>query len=662
MSHRPPGFVRARTDPDVIMMVCTAGHVDHGKTRLVRLLTGCETDRLKEEKERGLTIELGFAPCLLRGEVAVGIVDVPGHEKFVRNMVAGVSGIDVAVLIIAADDGVMPQTVEHLQIMELVGVRHGLVALTKIDLVSPERVQAVSEEIRDFLVGTFMEGARICPVSSETFEGFFEFYDVLVEEIQGVSKRRSDGVFRMPILNVFSREGFGVVVTGVPIDGAVELGQQVELVPGGQKGKVRGLQRFLRSASEGGFGQCLAMNVPEFAKSPPERGQVLCRPGYLESWESLHLGLKVVAGLGEPLRNAEQVVFHTGTSEQKGKLYLLEEKTLAGGSTGLASIVLSQPVPAAVHDKFILRRPSPAMTVAGGEIIGTSHSTGKPRRRQILGQLQAFVDSFAGVAPDGPERREREIEYFLRTEGAAGATSARIGKGTLLLEEVVAERLARLIGSGAVLELGADLYIHSESYQARLAEAAARVEEATSASSSLSLSVNDLRQGLDWPPALWNRVQEDLQARQLITRRGDRLVLEAAVSELGDADQERLEQILAIYERTGFQSPRPDQLPEMTGAPPSEIERLLELLCARGALMRIAKNVVLTRDCMKKAQETVVSTIQERGVLDSADFKHHIGSTRKYALAILDFLDGKGITVRSRNDRTLSRNYLKNLL
>jgi selenocysteine-specific elongation factor len=208
-SFAPPGLLRPEAHPDVVMMICTAGHVDHGKTKLVRLLTGCETDRLKEEQERGMTIELGFAPCFLGGNICIGIVDVPGHERFIKTMVAGVSGIDMTILVIAADDGIMPQTVEHLQIMELLGVRGGIVALTKIDMVPHEMAQQRIGEIEEFLKGSFLEGARICPVSSETFEGYGEFYDALVSYAGQIKREHRGGVFRMPVERAFSRQGRG---------------------------------------------------------------------------------------------------------------------------------------------------------------------------------------------------------------------------------------------------------------------------------------------------------------------------------------------------------------------------------------------------------------------------------------------------------------------
>ena len=667
MTHRPPGLLRARMDADLLMMVCTAGHVDHGKTRLVRLLTGCNTDRLKEEQERGLTIELGFAPCLLQGEICVGIVDVPGHEKFVRNMVAGVSGIDMCILVVAADDGVMPQTIEHLQIMELVGVRHGMVALTKIDMVSPERVSEVSVQVRELVAGGFMEGARVCPVSSETLQGFDGFYEELVEQAGRLTRRRSDHVFRMPVLNSFSSEGFGNVVTGIPVEGNVEIGQQVELVPGNHRGKVRGLQRFLRDAAEGGYGQCLAVNVPEFGKLQPQRGQVLCLPGYLAPVQSLHLVVRTVSGIDRPLKNAEEVVFHTGTSETRGKLYLLEGKTLGADQVGLADIVLTSPVVAAVHDKYIIRRSSPARTVAGGDIIGARADTKRERRSHAVEGLRAFLDFFAGVEPSSSERLSREIEYYLLGDGVTATSLARIARGTLIGEATAKEHLDGLIAAGRVLELGSDRqYLHADRYTWCRERAADRVREATDAGGALNLTISDLRQGYDWPLPVWNRIQEELEGEGLIQRSGDRYVLKGAVQEaddgLDDAERAVLTRILELYRESGFKSPRPEELPDLLCASPQPIDKLVKLLIAREELFRLSKNVYLSREYVIKAEDLVVSIIEDKGVLDSGEFKHHIGSSRKYALAILDFLDTRMVTTRMGNNRRLTRNYRNNML
>jgi len=659
MKYSPPGLLRAGVNPDVIMMICTAGHVDHGKTSLVKLLTGCNTDRLKVEQERGLTIELGFAPCFLGGNLCVGIVDVPGHEKFIRNMVAGVSGIEMTVLVVAADDGVMPQTVEHFQIMELLGVRHGMVALTKIDLVAEERVAEVRVEIAGFLKGTFMDGAPICPLSSETLDGYFEFYKTLVENIKSLAGRRRRGVFRMPIERVFSREGFGAVLSGIPVDGAVRLGDQVEVVPGNQTGRVRGIQRFLREADVGSFGQCLALNVSDLSKRPPLRGQVLCAPGYLKAATAFHLRVKAVGALEKPLQNAESIKFHTGTSEETGKLYLLEGKTLGEGAAGLATVVLSSPVAAAVHDRFIVRRLSPAVTIAGGEILAVAEDGQRPRKKEMAERLAAYCAMLEGVDPFSDEGLTRRLEYFLLVTRPAGAAPAEISRGTLLPIEGVKEGLARLGAAGKVLALGGDFWVHAEGYRACLATLKARLKQA--AENALSLNLADLRKDLAWAPPLWARLREELEEEKLVQARGAKLILREAADTFGGKERELLARLVALYENAKYETPRPDELPALLGAPQEHIDRLIEHLLNEGQLIRIAKNVLLTHNWFQQAQTLVVAIIKEEGVLNSGDFKTHIGSSRKYALAILDTLDARKVTIRIGNDRKLTRDYEKRL-
>jgi len=662
MKHQPPGLLQRGVDPEVIMMACTAGHVDHGKTALVKLLTGCNTDRLKAEQERGLTIELGFAPCFLGNNLCVGIVDVPGHEKFIKNMVAGVSGIDMTILVVAADDGIMPQTVEHFQIMDLLGVRHGIVALTKTDLVPPDRVQQVADDIRAFLAGTFMEDAPICPVSSETLDGFDQFYDVLVKDVAGIVKRRKVGVFRMPIERVFTQKGFGTVISGIPVDGTIAVGDQVEAVPGNQTGKIRGVQRFLRDASEGGYGQCLALNIPDFNRNPPVRGQVLCLPGYLKPARFFHVKLTAVTGLEKPLRNAEEVKFHTGTVEEPGKLYLLEDKTLGGGQTGLASIVLSDAVAAAAHDRFIIRRPSPAETVAGGEILAVSYTAQRPRKKQTLDRLNSYLASLEGADPTSDDGIDRRIAYFLRSDQRNGASLEEISRTMLLPPDVVSKSLSRLSDAEEVMALETDYFIHPEGYRACLAQVESRIEQVAAQKGLLNIPISDVRKGLDWPPAVWSRIQKDLERKNIVVVRGTTFVPQTAVKELNEADRTLMAKLINVYEDTGFHSPRPEELPGMLHAPQSRIDRLLEHLCNEGKLVRVAKNVVFSYNNFSKAQDMVVNIIREKGVLNSADFKYSIDSTRKYALAILDFLDSRRVTMRVQNDRKLNPDYQRYLL
>lgn len=662
IKQQPPGELKSGTKPNVLMMVCTAGHVDHGKTQLIRLLTGCETDRLKAEKERGLTIELGFAPCVLEGDLCIGIVDVPGHEKFIKNMVAGVSGIDMTILIVAADDGIMPQTIEHFQIMESLGVSSGIVAMTKIDLVSEERIRQLRGEIREFLKGSFMEKAPICPVSSQTYAGFPEFYEALVQQAKSLSRRSKLGIFRMPVSHVFTRKGYGVVVMGIPVVGTIHVGAEIEVVPGNQKGKVVGIQQFQNDTSRGEYGQCLALNIPDFDKKLPARGQVLSLPGYLEPATSFHIHLRTFHGLQNPIRHAEQVKFYTGTIEQLGKIYLLESEALGEGKAGLATIVLSDPVVAAPQDRFIIRRLSPLTTVAGGEILAVSRTEKRPKKKRIAERLREYMAFFQDVDPLSAEGLEKKVECCLSTELKNSASLNEISRETLLTKECVKDCLSRLIKSKKVIDLGSEYFIHSDTYSAFLSRVESRLKKAGTEEGALSLTISQLRQGFDWPVRLWKRIEEDLQRRNVVKREGTRFILQAAVEELSEERRRLMTEIQKLYAETGYHSPRPDELPERLQASKEEVDRILNYLYSQKKLIRLSKNVMLDYDSFKKAQDWVVNVIKEKGTLDSADFKQYIGSTRKYALGILDFLDSKRITVRSGNNRRLTPDYQKNLL
>ncbi len=660
MKKRPPGLLRPTEDPDVVMMIGTAGHVDHGKTRLVKLLTGCTTDRLKVEQERGLTIELGFAPCVLGGGLCVGIVDVPGHEKFIKNMVAGVSGIALTVLVIAADDGVMPQTIEHLEIMSLMGVEHGIVALTKTDLVDPGRVEEASASIAAFLKGTFMEGAGIFPLSSETGDGVFTFYDALVAEINSLSSARREGVFRMPIERTFTQKGFGTVVTGIPVAGSIAVGDQVELVPGGKTGRIRGIQRFLRDAKEGGYGQCLALNIAESGKEPAQRGQVVCAPGHLGPATCFHVSLQSVSRIDPPLRHNEQVKFHTGTSETPAKLFLLEDRVLPGGKHCHGSVVTEHPVAAAVGDRFILRRPSPAATVGGGVIVAITKGTLRPRKKELVHLFELRDEVLAAMDPGG--ETAKAVNLWLRLDEPHGAEAGQIARGALLTRDEADTALRELKTDGLIRELGTGHYIHSACYAEAVAEAEGRVRRAREEERALSLTLTELQKGLDWPQSLWHAVLADLEAKKSVRVRGAKVLLGGASAKLGAKDQLLMESILRIYEDGAFQSPRPDELPDLLKAPPAKSDMLVGYLCDEGQLVRLNKNVILGYANLKEAQDIVIRVIKAEGELDSADFKRHIRSSRKYALAILDYFDARRITVRADNRRKLAANHEDRLL
>ena len=322
----------------------TAGHIDHGKTSLIKAMTGTDTDRLKEEKERGITIELGFAALDLPGGQHLGIVDVPGHEKFIKNMVAGVTGIDIVVMIIAADEGVMPQTREHMEICMLLGVRHGLVAMTKIDLVDEEWMELALEDIRDFSQGTFLENSPVLPVSSVSGQGIPELIEALDEIAREIPPRPPSSLFRLPIDRVFTMKGFGTVITGTLVSGKVTLGDTIMVYPTGITSKVRGIQVHNQSAESAEAGMRTAINFQGLDKAAVQRGEVLSKPGDLIPSYMADLSFHYLASNKKPLKNRTLVRFHTGTSEILGNLILLDREELLAGDSTVAQLRLNSPV------------------------------------------------------------------------------------------------------------------------------------------------------------------------------------------------------------------------------------------------------------------------------------------------------------------------------
>jgi selenocysteine-specific elongation factor len=404
------------------------------------------------------------------------------------------------------------------------------------------------------------------------------------------------------------------------------------------------------------------LNIPEFAKKPPVRGQVLSLPGYLEAAQTFHVRLKTIRSLQNPIRHAEQIKFHTGTIEEVGKIFLLEDEVLQEGKTGLATVVVNKPVGAAAYDRFIIRRLSPLSTLAGGEILAVSRAEKRPRKKRLVEQLNALLVCFKDIDPMTPEAVEKRVEYFLKMGRKRSFSPEDISKGTLLTEEVVKNSLSSLVEQDKVIVLGPSLHIHTETYRQLLSEMESRLEKIASEQGTLILSSSQLRQDFDWSIRLWKRIEEDLQSKGVLKKKGNRFILQAAVEMLGEDERRLMTKIQKVYAEMGYHSPRPDELAEMFRSSQEQINRILDYLFSQRKLIRLSKNVVLDYDSFKKAQDRVVEIIQEKGALDSADFKQYIGSSRKYALGILDFLDSKRITVRSGNIRKLTPDYLMNLL
>ena len=430
----------------------TAGHIDHGKTSLIKAVTGTNTDRLKEEQLRGITIELGFASLDLPSGRHLGIVDVPGHEKFVKNMVAGATGIDMVAMVIAADEGVMPQTREHMEICSLLGVEHGLVALTKIDMIDAEWLELVEEDIREFVAGTFLEDKAIVPVSSASGEGLDAFVSALDDLSGRIPERSSSNLFRLPVDRVFTMKGFGTVITGSLMSGKVKIGDNVMIYPSGIPSKVRGIQVHGESVEEAHSGMRTAINFQGLEKASIERGQVLSTANALLPSYMVDVSLHYLESNKKKIKNRSRVRFHTGTSEIMGNLILLEQEDLRPGEDTVAQIRLDAPVAVVRDDRFVLRSYSPVRTIGGGQVLNPVPEKHKRFRPEV-------VEGLKGLITHDPED---VIAYHVMAAGVRGVSFSALMIMTNLSEKPLEKYLQAMLSRKDVLQIDKEqrLFVH----------------------------------------------------------------------------------------------------------------------------------------------------------------------------------------------------------
>ncbi|MDP6179894.1 MAG: selenocysteine-specific translation elongation factor, partial [Desulfatiglandales bacterium] len=431
----------------------TAGHIDHGKTSLIKALTGIDTDRLKEEKERGITIELGFAHMELPGGQLLGIVDVPGHEKFVKNMVAGATGIDLVALIVAADEGVMPQTREHLEICQLLNTKQGLVVLTKIDMVEPDWLELVREDVADFLSGTFLSRAPIVEVSSVTGEGLQELVQVLDTLVRELPERGMGNFFRLPIDRIFTMKGFGTVITGTTISGEIQTGDEVTIYPQGLSSRIRGIQAHNRELNEVRAGQRTAINLQGLEKGQIQRGYIIAAKDSLRSTFMIDVLLELLPSAPRKLKNRARVRIHTGTSEIISTVILLDRDELRQGDTCFAQIGLEQPTAILPRDRYVLRSYSPVRTIGGGEILSAL-----PRRRKRFSEA-----ALSELRRLNTGNLNEITEQFVNTGRFQGLEKRRLSFLTNTNKKKLNEILKLLLAQKKIIQYDKDreIFIHA---------------------------------------------------------------------------------------------------------------------------------------------------------------------------------------------------------
>ncbi|MGE4618211.1 MAG: selenocysteine-specific translation elongation factor [Planctomycetota bacterium] len=637
------------------VVVGTAGHIDHGKSSLVRRLTGIDPDRLPEEKDRGLTIDLGFAPMKLSDGELVGLIDVPGHEKFIRNMVAGASGIDLVVLVVAADDSVMPQTREHLDIMTILGVQKGIIAINKIDLVDPEMIELVEEEVRETVQGTFLADAPMLRVSAETQEGIDALRDQVQAMVKELPAKDETGVFRLPIQRVFSSKGHGTVVTGVPTSGAVEMDDRLEILPGGELGRVRGLQAYRVPVDRARAGHSTAINLADVDYHEIERGMVAATPGYFRATEMIEVSLKALDGISAPLVHRMPVRFLQGTMEAVGRLYLLDCQALEAGGEAVAQIRLDQPVVVAPGDRFVLRQTSPMVTLGGGEVLDQSRwrlKTGKDfvvssvrRKLEALGSPDAFLLSVM---------QDEELEIHEIEDLARRAAMTREEVETYLQQLQDREEIVSISTGKWVVKSGLD---RGGSRVMDAIEHAYREDPYR-----ISVKLLEIRDRTRLSDRFLESVVEQLENKKQIEKiRGGRVMLPGWEPDLPEQEKKVLQGFRDHLAQHLFEPARHEDLAGPLGTDVAMLEKMQALLIDRGEVLRIATDVALLAEAIPQALQKLAAFYRAEGAFTASQAKDVLGTTRKFAIPLLEYLDKAGWTRRNGDRREIRPEKLEEL-
>jgi selenocysteine-specific elongation factor len=639
-------------------VIGTAGHVDHGKSTLVEALTGIDPDRLREEREREMTIVLGFAWLTLPSGSQVGIIDVPGHKDFIKNMLTGVGGIDAALLVIAADEGIMPQTEEHLAILNLLRVRGGVIALTKVDLVDdPEWLELVSTDVMEKVDGTCLENAPIVPVSARTGEGLDALISELERCLQDVPERPDRGRPRLPVDRVFSVSGFGTVVTGTLIDGTLRVGQEVEIAPHGHRARIRGLQTHKTKLDEATPGSRVAVNLSGIRKDDLAIGDLITVPGWLRPTFTIDVQLEYLADAPQPLKHNTELDFFCGAAEVPARVRLLDAEALSPGETGWAQLRLSKPVAVVRGDRFILRWLSPSITVGGGTVVDPA-----PRRRhrrfrpEVLRRLETLAHGtpeeivLQALEQQQPcEARELVSRLALPAEHIEAALNTMLGEGKLLIvddPERTVVTLPRPETSGR--------FIMSEFGWREM-------RERMLAALSTHHRLYPLRRGMP-REELRSRLQERtpwLSGRlfnQVITRAVHEGVIgedefsiwsAAHVVRLTSEQQEKVDGLLARFRRSLYTTPSVAECIALLGDEP------FNALIEGGTLVRLSPEVVYLSETVSDMEAKVREHIRQHGSITVAQARDALDASRKYALALLEHLDERRVTRRVGDTRVL---------
>jgi selenocysteine-specific elongation factor len=628
----------------------TAGHIDHGKTSLIKALTGMDTDRLKEEKLRGITIELGFAAIDLPGGQHLGIVDVPGHEKFVKNMVAGATGIDMVVMVIAADEGVMPQTREHMEICTLLDIRYGLVALTKVDMVEEEWLELVIEDVKDFTRGTFLDDAPMLPVSSVTGQGLDDFIAALDNVSKKITKKKTTSLFRLPVDRVFSMKGFGTVITGTLVSGKVNVGETVQLFPSKITSKVRGLQVHNESVKTATAGLRTAINFQGLEKEAVSRGDILARPDTLKPSYLVDLFTHYLPNNKKALKNRTQVRFHTGSSEILGHLVLLDRKELLPGDSTITQIRLNAPVSLVKDDRFVLRSYSPIRTIGGGAVLNPIALKHKRFKTEIMKGLTHLVTASV----------QEIISYHLFQSKYKGAPFSDLLLMTSLSEKQLGIHIQNLLSGKIAILVDKEqrIFLHGENFKKY--------------KTKIKIFINDYHKQY---PLKGGMPKEELKSKfpkvlegKLFTLALNQLIKEKAVIAVEDMvrlfdhkvalaiDQEDLRnEIERIYRKSRLKPPYFKEVVRELNVSLESAKQVLQLLVETATLIKVKEDLYYHTENLEKLKTKLVDFLLQNREISTPRFKDMTGASRKYVIPLIEFFDASNVTIRVGDTRQLRK-------
>lgn len=620
-------------------IIGTAGHIDHGKSSLVRALTGTDPDRLAEEQERGMTIDLGFA--FLNQDIA--FIDVPGHEKFIKNMVAGVSTVDMALFVIAADDGVMPQTREHLDILKILQLEHGLIALTKIDLVDMEWLEIMEEDIRTLVRNSFLEQARIVRVSSITGEGIAELRGAIIELAQQTQPRRDRGVFWMPIDRAFTIKGHGTVITGSVLSGRVAVGDTCELLPLRRSVRIRGIQKHGAPAEVATIGDRAALNLMNIAKEDIERGNILATHNYFSPTKLLDARITLLRNAPKAISNRTRVRLHLGTREILARIKMLGVDKIEPGASSYAQLLLEEEAVAQKHDPFVIRRYSPQLTIGGGFILDTNPPPHKRMDQSVLARLQKLET----LEP-------LQVITSIMLQSQKPMTPAELAQKSGFDITTIEPILANLLEKGHLLAFGPKKSVlHAQNYEKIQKDVLSALQtfHGKEPIRPGMKKANLLAQTAKNIPDVFDAALQKLAKENQIVISSDVVRLQSHEIKLGDAAAELAKKIYTILEQNQYTTPPIKIIAQMLECPQDEVQIGLNALLGLGEILRFESDIYFTKAAIEAAKEKLFQFGKEE--ITVGEFRQLLNTSRKFAIPLLGYFDASGITERSGDSRLI---------